>query len=173
MLQMSVAKLIHEIRLTHVSRDYPSCLATRGFEEGQFKQVFKYDGLPQSALPCCAVSRNSNLAKTSTPQQSIGSQRQPPKSFAVPLLLKTQYRRSGMALPIDPDGGGSALERMASPELFRHLFHRAPVHARMSVYVLDEPLEHQEYLRAARDVRMNSQWKYRPFVFAVYTKLPP
>jgi hypothetical protein len=68
----------------------------------------------------------------------------------------------------DPDATGSALERMAPPELFRHLFHRAPVHARISVYVLDEPLQHQEYLRAARDVRMNSQWKYRPFVFAVY-----
>src|ERR1700756_3244971 len=73
-----------------------------------------------------------------------------------------------MALPIDPDAAGSALERMAPAELFRHLFHRAPVHARMSVYVFDESLEHQEYLRAARDVRMNSQWKYRPFVFAVY-----
>jgi hypothetical protein len=34
MLQMSVAQLIHEIRLTHVS-DYPSCLAARGLEEGQ------------------------------------------------------------------------------------------------------------------------------------------
>jgi hypothetical protein len=64
--------------------------------------------------------------------------------------------------------GGSALERMAPPELFRHLFHSAPVHAPMSVYVFDEPLEHQQYLRAARDVRMNSQWKDRPFVFAVY-----
>ena len=51
-----------------------------------------------------------------------------------------KYRGSGMALPIDPDAGGSALERMAPPELFRHLFHRAPVHARMSVYVFDEPL---------------------------------
>ena len=54
-----------------------------------------------------------------------------------------------MKRELNPDGGGSALERMASPELFRHLFHRAPVHARMSVYVFDESLEHQEYLRAA------------------------
>ena len=47
-----------------------------------------------------------------------------------------------MKRELNPDGGGSALERMASPELFRHLLHRAPVHARMPIYVFDEPLEH-------------------------------
>jgi hypothetical protein len=73
-----------------------------------------------------------------------------------------------MKRELNPDGSGSALERMAATELFRHLFHRAPVHARMPVYVFDEPLEHQENLRATGDVRMNSQWKYRPFIFAVY-----
>ena len=57
---------------------------------------------------------------------------------------------------------------MTVPELFRHFFHRAPAHTRMSNDVFDEPLEHQEHLRAARYVWMNGQRKYRPFVFAVY-----
>ena len=89
MLQISVAQLIHEIRLAHVSRDYPiPVLQLAALKKAGCKQVFKYDGLSGattlSTLPCCAVLGNSNLAQTSTPQQSIGSQRQPPKSFSVP-----------------------------------------------------------------------------------------
>jgi hypothetical protein len=46
MSQMSVAQLIHEIRLTHVSRDYPHpVLQLAALKKASRKQVFKYDGL--------------------------------------------------------------------------------------------------------------------------------
>ena len=50
-----------------------------------------------------------------------------------------EYRRSGMALPI-LILAGQPLNGWRWSELFRHLFHRAPVHARMPVYVFDELL---------------------------------
>jgi hypothetical protein len=108
------------------------------------KQVFKCDALSGATTKRRALLRCL---------KKLEPWRQPPPRNNLSALVRflfrcsstPKYRRSGMALPIDPDADGSTLERMAPPKLFRHLFHRAPVHARMFVYVFDEPLEHQKY----------------------------
>src|ERR1700675_4221381 len=60
-------------------------------------------------------------------------------------------------MPPAARSSGCALQRMPAFPLARDLRHRAEAHAGALLHVLDQPVEHQQTMAAADDLRMHGQ----------------